>query len=217
MTYRMRLAKADQPETVREFAEAVDDLFAAADPEAVSTGRAHTHSLSRRSADPGSASFDVRRTLRSRVTYMTAVIRFDADGLAGYECECHVGETICEHIAASLIKLVEDVAKDDRELMRLKGMSDKQIEAVEELRKPGRTRWAARAHTAGPDPAAALARTPGPLPAPPPLPEAAGTPDYSSEDYSFTYAAKDVSLGSLEQQAARAAKTALAALAANDD
>jgi hypothetical protein len=216
MMYRMRLARADQPETVREFAESVDDLFEAADPEAVSCGRAHSHSLTRRDVEPGSASFDVRRTLRSRVTYMTAVIRFDAGGLAGYECECHAGETICEHIAASLIKLVDYVAEDDRRLMRLKGMSDKQIEAVEESRRPGRTRWAARAHTAGPDPAAALARTPGPLPAPPPLPQTAGAPDYSSEDYSFTYAAKDVSLSALERQAARAAETALAALAEND-
>lgn len=155
MTYWSRLANASQPPLVRAFAEAADALLDAADPETVSCGRGHAHALSRYRVEPGSARYEVPRTRRSRVTWMTAVIRVDCAGQISSECECPSSEAICEHLAAALIKLVEYVAGDDRRLMRLQGMSDKEIEVVEESRRPGRTRWGTSAYTDGPDMATA--------------------------------------------------------------
>lgn len=217
MMFQQGFARASQPPLVREFAEAVNELLDAVDPETVSLGRGLSHSVSRYLTESGSIAYDVPRTRRSRVTWMRAVIRLDAAGRIACECECLSDAAICEHIAAALAKLVDYVAEDDRRLMRLQGMSDKQIEAVEESRRPGRTRWAASAYTAGPDPAAALARTPGALPEPPTAPHRTATPDYSPGAYSLNSVAGGISISELEQQAALAANAALAALNAHRD
>lgn len=211
MTYQIRLAHASQPECVRHFAEAVDVILDQADPELVTRGRGHTHSMSycRIQADTGTASFDVPRTRRSRVTWVTTVIRIGVAGTIQCECECPSSEDVCEHIAASLIKLVEHVAEDDERLMRLQGMTQTQIEDVRESRRPGRTRWAANAYPGGQDLAAAFTRSPGPLPEPSEAPDTPGVPDYSSGAYSLHAMAGEISLRTLEDQAARAAQEAL--------
>lgn len=217
MMYQMRLAKASQPEAVRKFAEAVDALLDAANPELVSCGRGHTHSMSRGRVETGIASYEVPRTRRTRVTFVTAQVCIGPGGAISGECECAGTEHLCEHLVAAFIKLVDYVAEDDRRLMRLQGMSDDQIEAVEESRRPGRTRWAASAYTDGPSPAAAFAQIPGPLPKPPQVPRTAAALDYSEGAYSLDSLAGGISIRALEQQAALAADAALAALIAIDD
>jgi hypothetical protein len=217
MNHRMRLARPSQPETVRQFAETIDALLDQADPETVRSGRGHTHSMSRYRIETGTASFEVSRTRRSRVTWVTAVIRISPQGEITGTCECPSDERICEHLAAALIKLVDHAAEDEERLFRLQGMSEEQIEAVRESRRPGRTRWAASAYTDGPDPAAAFARVPGPLPETPTAPYAAATADYTSGAYSLDHMAAGISLHALEEQSALAADAALAALTANGD
>jgi hypothetical protein len=217
MNHRMRLARPSQPEAVRQFAETIDALLDEADPETVRSGRGHTHSMSRYRVETGTASFEVLRTRRSRVTWVTAVIRIGLAGEVAGECECPSVERICEHLAAALIKLVEHVAENEERLMRLQGMTDEQIEAVRESRRPGRTRWAASAYTEGPDPAAAFAREPGPLPQMPTAPYAAATAVYTFGAYSLDHMAAGISLRALEEQAARAAAAALTALTTNQE
>lgn len=216
MNHRIQLARPSQPEGVRLFAEAVEAILEVADPETLARGRGHTHSMSRNRIEPGTASFEVSRTLRSRVTWVTAEIRIDSAGVISGECECPSDEATCEHIAAALITLVHYVSEDDRRLMRLKGMSDKEIEAVEESRRPGRTRWAASAYTGGPSPAEAIARTPAPLPELPSAPESVASVDFSAGEYSFDSTTSGMSIRGLEAQAALTAAAALAALAADN-
>jgi hypothetical protein len=180
--HELRLARASQRPNVRAFAEQAEAYLADADPEAVNTARGylHTRGFGYLRIEPRTVSVEVPRTRRSRVTTVTARLHLDPErGLTG-TCECESEAVACEHLAAASIALVERFAEDDRQLMRFQGMSDADVEAVLESRKPGRTRWAATAYTAGPSIEAALAHTSGPLPEAPLIPGEALHPRYAS-------------------------------------
>lgn len=207
------LAKPAHLPEVRRFASNVESFLDALDAELVLTGRGHSHSLGHFRFDGDTASVEVPRTRRSRVTHCTARVRISPTEAISGECDGAACESACEHVAAALFGLVARIEGDDRILMRLKGMSDDEIQTVLDSRKPGRTRWAATAYDDGPTAAEAFARTPGPLPALPSAPDAPTLPSYRSGHCSGRFHC-DFTFEQLELQAALAAKTAFAALTA---
>ncbi|MEU5870866.1 hypothetical protein AB0A73_04815 [Glycomyces sp. NPDC047369] len=202
------LARRGQRVRVREFAEAADAFLEDVDPETISEGRALSHRTDRGSVEPGTAVFAISRTRRSRSTRVTARIRIDGDGAISGECDCASAEAVCDHLVGALVKLVDKFTEDEELLMRFQRMTDDQVEAARESRRPGRTRWAATAYTGGPAPGAAFARTVGPLPEPPAAPPAPGAPSYLEDTYYY----ERHGLDKLEKQAVRAAKAAIKAL-----
>jgi hypothetical protein len=206
-----RLARASQPANVRAFAEHADAFLEAAGVENAFAARAYLHlrGFGYVRIEPGTVSVDMPRTRRSTVTTVTARIHLDADGTLSGTCECEGAAAACEHLAAVLAALVDRCCEDDRHLMRFQGLSEADIEAVLESRRPGRTRWAATAYTEGCTVDEALARDPGPLPPPPTPPREAASPRYADTVH---LRGSNVSAHQLELQAAIAAAAAREAL-----
>jgi hypothetical protein len=209
--HEIRLARASQQPNVRAFAEQAEAFLDSADPAAVHSARGylHTRGFGYLRLESRTVSVEVPRTRRSTVTTVTASVRLDDNGNLSGECEC-AGETaVCGHLAAALIALVDRFVEDDRQLMRFQGLSDAEVEAMLESRRPGRTRWAATAYSTGTNIEAALARKPGPLPAAPPVPVQPTPPRYAD---TIHLRGESVNAHQLELQAAIAAAAAHEAL-----